>query len=204
MTDRRPFIIGLTGSIGMGKTETGKMFEALGIPRYDADAVVHGLYARGGVAVAAIEKTFPGTVTEGQVNRDLLAAQVKTDDKAFQRLEAIVHPLTTQARAIFLEEAAADGADMVLLDIPLLFEIGADKLVDTIVVVSAPEHVQHARVLARPGMTLERLEALKARQIPDAEKRARADFVIETDKGFDHAQALVRNIIAQLRAKPVR
>jgi dephospho-CoA kinase len=199
-------VAGLTGSIGMGKTETAKMFAHLGIPVHDADAAVHTLYRKGGAAVGPIAAAFPGTVVEDSVDRARLAQAVGRDEEAFRRLEAIVHPLVIQERERFLAEAAAKGAELVLFDIPLLFETGGEKNVDAVIVVSAPAEVQRARVLERPGMTLEKLEAICARQIPDAEKRAKADFVIETDKGLEHASQEVKRVAAELirRAKTRR
>ena len=195
-----PFIVGLTGSIGMGKTETAKLFARLGIPVHDADAVVHALYDRNGAAVEPIGKAFPQVVTNGRVDRAMLAALLAGDEAAFQRLEAIVHPLVREAERRFLDGAIQRGDKIVVLDIPLLFETGGASRVDAIVVVSAPADIQRARVLAREGMTLEKLEAIHARQIPDVDKRAKADFVIETDKGLEHAFAAVKDIVAQVRA----
>ncbi len=195
---KRPFIVGLTGSIGMGKTETAKMFARLGVPVYDADAAVHALYAKGGAAVASIEDTFPGTVADGAVDRAALMQRLKGDEAAFKRLEAIVHPLVLAARRTFLDEAAARGEKVVVLDIPLLFETQGGKDMDAVIVVSAPAEVQRKRVLERPGMTTEKFAAILARQVPDAEKRAKADFVIETDKGLEQAFQDVKTITATL------
>jgi dephospho-CoA kinase len=195
---KRPYLVGLTGSIGMGKSETAKLFARLGLPVYDADAAVHALYERGGAAVAKIAEVFPGSVRNGRVERSELARQLGADASAFARLEAIVHPLTAEAERAFIDRAKAEGAQFVVLDIPLLFETGAQARVDAVVVVSAPPDVQRARVLAREGMTEDRLEGLLARQMPDAEKRAQADFVVETDKGLDHAFGQVKNIVAEL------
>lgn len=197
----RPFIIGLTGSIGMGKSETARMFARLGVPVHDADATVHALYGRGGLAAAPIAAAFPEAVHGGQVDRAALARLVTGDDAAMQRLEAIVHPLVVKERDAFLAAAAAAGEAFVAFDIPLLFETGRGGEVDAIVVVSAPHHVQRERVLARPGMTLDRLEAIHARQVPDAEKRAKADFVVETGKGLDHAFEQVQRIMAELKSR---
>jgi dephospho-CoA kinase len=197
-------MIGLTGSIGMGKTETGKLFARLGIPVHSADDVVHRLYEKGGAAVEIIAREFPGSVREGRVMREDLAAQVAGDEDAFRRLEAIVHPLVRDAEHDFLKRAAERGEDLVVLDIPLLFETGGEKRMDAVVVVSAPADVQRDRVLSRPGMTLEKLEAIHARQIPDVDKRRKADFVIETDKGLEHAFAAVQRIVAELRARAAR
>jgi dephospho-CoA kinase len=200
----KPFIIGLTGSIGMGKTETAKLFARLGIPVHDADAVVHALYDQGGAVVESIAKVFPKAVKDGRVDRAALAALLAGDEAAFQRLEAIVHPLVREAERAFLAAAAQRGDSFVVLDIPLLFETGGGSRVDAIVVVSAPADVQRARVLAREGMTLEKLEAIHARQVPDVDKRRQADFVVETDKGLAHAFESVKTIIAQLRERAGR
>jgi dephospho-CoA kinase len=195
---KRPYLVGLTGSIGMGKSETAKLFAKLGVPVYDADATVHALYERGGAAVAKIADAFPGSVENGRVDRGALAHQVDADASAFARLEAIVHPLAADAERAFIDQAKAKGAQLVVLDIPLLFEMGGQARMDAVVVVSAPPEVQRARVLAREGMTQDRLDGILARQMPDAEKRAQADFVVETDKGLDHAFAQVRKIVAEL------
>jgi dephospho-CoA kinase len=204
MPERKPFMLGLTGSIGMGKSETAKMFASLGVPVYDADAVVHALYGRGGAAMAEIERAFPGTTRNGAVDRVALAARVAGNEAAFQQLEDIVHPLVREAEHSFLAAAQSRGDDLVVLDIPLLFETGGDARMDAVVVVSASPEVQRERVLARSGMTLEKLTAIHARQIPDVDKRARADFVVETDKGFEHARNAVKNIVAALRARLMR
>ena len=199
---KKPLALGLTGSIGMGKTETAKLFARLGVPVYDADQIVHALYDKGGAAVAPIAEMFPDVVRDGSVDRVALLNRVANEDGAFEQLENIVHPLAARLRKDFLDKAAEDGADVALLDIPLLFETGADAEVDKVVVVSAPPEVQRARVLSRPGMTLEKFEMIHARQIPDAEKRAKADFVIDTGKGFDHAYDAVKTIVELLRAQP--
>lgn len=201
---RRPFVVGLTGSIGMGKSETAKLFARLGIPVHDADAVVHELYDVGGAAVVPIEAAFPGAVKAGRVDRRALSARLGGDEAAFQRLEAIVHPLVREAERAFLEAAAKRGDDVAVLDIPLLFETGGQARVDAVVVVSAPADVQRARVLAREGMTLEKLESIHARQVPDVDKRAKADFVIETDKGLAHAFEAVKRVAAELRERAAR
>jgi len=202
MAPRRPLMVGLTGSIGMGKSETAKMFAKLGVPVYDSDAAVHRLYEKGGAAVAEIEKAFPGCVADGAVDRAALTRAVTAEADGFKRLEAIVHPLVAREQQRFLEEAMAAGAPVVMLDIPLLFETGGHARMDAVVVVSAPEEVQRARVLARPGMTADKLDHILARQTPDAEKRARAHFVIETDKGLDHAFAQVKEVVAALGKRP--
>ncbi len=194
-------VVGLTGSIGMGKSTTAAMFAAEDVPVYDADAEVHALYAPGGAAVAPIEAAFPGVVRDGAVDRSLLGQRVLGDEPAMKRLEAIVHPLVGATRAGFFKAAKAKGADIVVLDIPLLFETGGEKNVDAVVVVSAPAEVQRQRVLARPGMAPDKLEAILARQKPDAEKRARADFVIDTGEGLESAQAQVRQVLARLRSQ---
>lgn len=191
--------VGLTGSIGMGKSTTAAMFAAEGVPVYDADAEVHALYARGGAAVEPLEQAFPGVVVDGAVDRTLLSQRVVGKPEELKRLEAIVHPLVGISRVGFFEQAAAAGADVVILDIPLLFETGGDKRMDAVVVVSAPADVQRQRVLARPGMDEAKLDAILARQTPDAEKRARAHFVIDTGQGLDRARDQVREVLRVLR-----
>ena len=198
---RPPYLVGLTGSIGMGKTETAKLFAQLGIPVFDSDATVRALYEPGGAAVAPVAAAFPSTVRDGRIDRTALAAELERNPLAFAKLEAIVHPLVRNARAKFVSAAAELGDELVVIDIPLLFETGAQHEVDAVVVVSAPKHVQERRVLARPGMTPEKLELLRARQLPDAEKRAKADFVIETDKGLEQAFTEVKRVAAELRAR---
>jgi dephospho-CoA kinase len=193
-------VVGLTGSIGMGKTTTAALFAEAGVPVWDADAAVHRLYARGGAAVAPIAAAFPEAVVEGAVDRARLSARLAQDPPAFARLEAIVHPLVGRDRQAFLERAAAADAKVVVLDIPLLFETGGEARVDKVVVVSAAPELQRERVLARPGMTAERFEALLARQVPDVEKRARADFVIDTSEGLAAARAQVGEVLAALTA----
>ena len=188
-------ILGLTGSIGMGKSTTGRMFADEGALLWDADAAVHRLYARGGAAVAPLETAFPGVVVDGAVDRARLAEALGRDDDAFKRLEAIVHPLVAQDRANDLAAARAEGVRLAVLDIPLLFETGGDAFVDAVVVATADPEVQAARVLARPGMTRERFEAILARQTPDAEKRRRADFLVDTGRGLDAARDQVREIV---------
>jgi dephospho-CoA kinase len=196
------FILGLTGSVGMGKSTTARFFAQAGVPVHDADAVVHKLYD--GEAVPAIEAAFPGTSADGKVDRGKLGARVLDDPAALKRLEAIVHPLVQQAQERLIAEAAAQGHRVVVLDIPLLFEVGRDRDCDAIVVVSAPPQVQRARVLERAGMTAEKLDAILARQMPDAEKRARADFVVDTSRGFDAARAQVRAILDAVATMPKR
>lgn len=189
-------VIGLTGSIGMGKTTTADLFRQAGLPVFDADATVHALY--NGSLAAEIEAAFPGTTVKGRVDRTRLADRLSGDAGAFQRLEAIVHPAVRRAEAEFLNQARAAGAPAAVLDIPLLFETGRADDVDKIVVVSAPADIQRARVLARPGMTAEKFEALVARQLPDAEKRARADFIVPTGDGLAVAKAAVAAFLGQL------
>ncbi len=195
-------VLGLTGSIGMGKSTVARMFEEAGVPVFDADAIVHHLQGPGGALVAEIEAAFPDTTSELGVNRTLLGEAVFGNPEAFARLEAIVHPAVAAARAAFLARHA--DAPVVVLDVPLLFEAGGWQQVDRIAVVSAEAAVQRARVLARPGMTAERLDAILARQLPDAEKRARADFVIPTGGSIDATREHVRALIACLRAAPAQ
>lgn len=194
----RPLILGLTGSIGMGKSETARMFLAEGVPVFDADAAVHALMSAGGAAVAPVEAVFPGVVRDGAVDRKLLGARVFNDPEALRRLEAIIHPLVRRMEQDFVADAAARGAPIVVLDIPLLLETGGEGRCDKVVVVTASPEVQKARVLARPGMTEERLAAILAKQMPDAEKRKRADYVIHTEFGLEEARREVRQLIATL------
>ncbi len=196
------FILGLTGSIGMGKSTTAKFFAEEGVPVHDADAVVHRLYE--GEASAKIEAAFSGTTKDGRVDRETLAKRVLGNGDAIKRLEQIVHPLVADARERFLAEAERKGAPVVVLDIPLLFETGGDKRCDAVVVVSAPADVQNARAFERPGMTEGKLAAIMAKQMPAEEKRARADFVVDTSKGFDAARAQVREILKAVATMPKR
>jgi dephospho-CoA kinase len=196
------FILGLTGSIGMGKSATAKMFAEAGVPVHDADAVVHALYE--GSATPLIEAAFPGTTNAGKVDRDKLGKRVLGDAEAIKRLEQIVHPLVAAARDKFLVEADRAGAAVALLDIPLLYETKGDARCDAVVVVSAPAAVQRQRAMERPGMTEQKLEAIIAKQMPDAEKRRRADFVVDTSQGFDHARAQVRDILKAVTTAPNR
>jgi dephospho-CoA kinase len=190
------FVLGLTGSLGMGKSTTARFFAEEGVPLHDADAAVHRLYE--GEATPLIEAAFPGTTSGGRVDRDKLAKKVLGDSAAIKKLETIIHPLVGRAEARFLDEAARKDAAVVVLDIPLLFETGADRRCDAVVVVSAPADVQRARAFERPGMTEEKFQAILAKQMPDAEKRARADFVVDTSKGFDAARAQVREILGRI------
>ena len=197
-------LLGLTGSVGMGKSTTAAMFAELGAPVWDADAAVHRLYARGGAAVGPVGDAFPGVVRDGGVDRGLLAARVHGDPAAFGRLEAIVHPLVAADRSAFLADAEAAGHAVAVLDIPLLFETGAEDRVDAVVVVTAPAEVQRERVLARPGMDETRLAALLERQTPDHHKRAKADFVIDTSLGMDSARARVKTVLDAVHSPAFR
>jgi len=192
-------LIGLTGSIGMGKSTTAAMFREAGVPVYDADAAVHALYDRGGSAVEPVGAAFPGVVKDGRIDREALRQAVLGDPEALSRLNAIVHPLVGRDRVSFFAQAQDCGADMVVLDIPLLFETGGHANVDAVVVASAPADMQRERVLARPGMTPDRLDAILAQQMADAEKRARAHFVVDTSRGLEPARAQVASIIAAMR-----
>ena len=194
MSGNKPFVIGLTGSIGMGKSETAKLFAAEGIPVFDADAAIHELYA--GEAAAMIEAAFPGTTRNGVVDRAALAAKVTGDAYTLARLESLMHPLVADLRAKFL---ARHDAPIVVLDIPLLLETGTK--VDAVVVATAPEHVQRERVLSRPGMTEAKFAALLSRQMSDRQKRTQAHYLVMTDKGLDHAREQVKMILADIRAK---
>jgi dephospho-CoA kinase len=196
------FILGLTGSLGMGKTTTAGFFAEAGVPVHDADAVVHRLYE--GKAAAAIEAAFPGTTTAGKVDRGKLAERVLDNPQALQRLEALIHPLVRESETRFLAEAERQGAKVAVLDIPLLFETGGDRRVDAVVVASAPADVQSARVLERPGMTPAKLDAILARQLADAEKRSRADFVVDTSRGFESARTQVGEILRAVATMPKR
>lgn len=193
MTAERPFVLCLTGSLGMGKSTAAKFFAECGVPVHDSDAVVHALYES--EAVPLIERAFPGSALDGKVDRKALGAMVLNDEAALARLEAIIHPLVTASRQKFLAEAAARGAPVVVVDIPLLFETEAESRCDAVVVVSAPAEMQRARAFGRPGMTEEKFAALLAKQIPDAEKRRRADFVVDSSQGFDHTRAQIRDIL---------
>lgn len=195
-------ILGLTGSIGMGKSTTAKLFVEAGVPVYDADAAVHKIYE--GEAAPAIEAAFPGTTVGGKVDRAKLSAKVVQDPAAIKQLEGIVHPMLGASRQKFLDEAERSGAPVVVMDIPLLFETGGEKRVDAVVVVSTDPATQRERILARGTMTNEALDAILARQLPDAEKRKRADFVVDTSHGLEPVRAAIRDILAAVVKMPQR
>jgi dephospho-CoA kinase len=195
-------ILGLTGSIGMGKSTTAKLFVEAGVPVYDADATVHRLYE--GEAVPAIEAAFPGTTADGKVDRARLSARVVHDPAAMKQLEGVVHPMLGASRQKFLQDAEQSGAPVAVLDIPLLFETGGEKRVDAVVVVTTTPEIQRERILARENMTGEKLDAILARQLPDAEKRKRADFVVDTSHGLDPVRAQIRDILNRAVKLPQR
>ena len=201
-SEQQPFILCLTGSLAMGKSAAARFFADAGVPVHDSDAVVHALYE--GEAVPLIEAAFPGSASGGTVDRNKLASMVLNDRAALIRLEAIVHPLVFASREKFLAEAKARGAPVVVLDVPLLFETGTEQHCDAVVVVSAPAEVQRRRAFARPGMTEDKLTALLAKQVPDAEKRRRADFIVDSSQGFDHARAQIRDILQTVAKLPRR
>jgi dephospho-CoA kinase len=203
VSDERPFVLCLTGSLGMGKSTAAKFFAEEGVPVHDSDATVHALYE--GEAVPLIEQAFPGSTSGGKVDRNKLAAMVLNDKAALERLEAIVHPMVAASRERFLAEAGKQGAEVVVFDVPLLFETKTDRRCDAVVVVSAPVEVQRRRAFERPGMTDDKLAAILAKQMPDAEKRRRADFVVDSSQSFDHARAQIREIlhkVARLSPRP--
>jgi dephospho-CoA kinase len=195
-------ILGLTGSIGMGKSTTAKLFAEAGVPVYDADATVHMLYE--GEAVPAIEAAFPGTTVKGKVDRNKLSARVVHDPAAIKRLEQIVHPMLGASRQKFLEDAERSGAPVAVVDVPLLFETGGEKRVDAVVVVTTTPEIQRQRILARDNMTSEKLDAILARQLPDAEKRRRGDFVVDTSDGTDPVRLRIRDILNEAVKMPQR
>jgi len=195
-------VIGLTGSIGMGKSTTARFFTEAGVPVHDADLTVHRLYA--GTAAPMIETEFPGVTNAEGVDRNKLAKRVIDEPEALRRLEAIIHPLVRREELRFLDEAERAGASVAVLDIPLLFEIGAERYVDAIVVATAPAEMQRARAFERAGMTEEKFQALLAKQLPDADKRRRADFVVDTSEGFDSARRQVRAILQAASTLPIR
>ncbi len=196
------FVLGLTGSIGMGKSTTAAMFREAGVPVHDSDAAVHALYR--GAAAPLVEAAFPGTLRGGEIDRARLSALVIHDAAALKRLEAIVHPLVRTARAEFIAAARVAGADLVVLDIPLLYETGCESEVDAVLLVTAPEEVQKARIAARPGMTEAKLAVIIAKQMPDAEKRRRADIILDTSSGHAAVARQVRELIAAIRAGRVK
>jgi dephospho-CoA kinase len=196
MSTERPFVLCLTGSLGMGKTTAAKFFAEAGVPVHDSDAVVHALYE--GEAVPLIEAAFPGSTSAGQVDRNKLSAMVLHDNAALARLETIIHPLVTASRETFLAEAQARGERVAVVDIPLLFETAAQSRCDAVVVVSAPPEIQRQRALDRPGMTEEKLAALLSKQMPDDEKRRRADFIVDSSQDFDHTRAQIRDILQRV------
>ena len=195
-------IVGLTGSIGMGKSTAAKMLRQMGVPVYDADAAVHKVYE--GEAAPAIEAAFPGTTVDGKVDRAKLSAKVVHDPAAIKQLEQIVHPMLGASRKKFLDDAERAGAPVVVMDIPLLFETGGEKRVDAVVVVTTSPESQRERILARGTMTSEALDAILARQLPDAEKRERADFVVDTSHGLDPVRTRLRDILAEVVKMPQR
>jgi dephospho-CoA kinase len=195
-------ILGLTGSIGMGKSTTAKLFAEAGVPVYDADATVHMIYE--GEAAPAIEAAFPGTTSGGKVDRTRLSAQVVHDADAIRRLEGIVHPMLRAYHQKFLDEAEQSGAPVAVVDVPLLYETGGEKRVDAVVVVTTSPQIQRERILARDNMTGEKLEAILARQLPDAEKRKRADFIVDTSHGLDPVRARIRDILQEAGKMPRR
>jgi len=195
-------VLGLTGSIGMGKSTTATLFAEAGVPVYDADATVHMLYE--GEAVSAIEAAFPGTTANGKVDRNKLSARVVHDPAAIKRLEQIVHPMLGASRQKFLDDAERSGAAVAVVDVPLLFETGGEKRVDAVVVVTTTPELQRQRILARDNMTSEKLDAILARQLPDAEKRRRADFVVDTSDGLDPVRQRIRDILDEAVKMPRR
>jgi len=195
-------ILGLTGSIGMGKSTAAKLFAEAGVPVYDADAAVHTLYE--GEAVAAIEAAFPGTTAGGKVDRGRLSARVVHDPAAIRQLEQIVHPMLGASRQKFLDDAERSGAPVAVVDVPLLFETGGEKRVDAVVVVTTTPEIQRQRILARDNMSSEKLDAILARQLPDAEKRRRADFVVDTSDGLDPVRLRIRDILNEAVKMPQR
>ena len=195
-------LLGLTGSIGMGKSTTAKLFAEAGVPVYDADATVHRLYE--GEAAPAIEAAFPGTTANGKVDRNRLSARVVHDPAAMKQLEQIVHPMLGASRQKFMDDAERSGASVVVVDVPLLFETGGEKRVDAVVVVTTTPEAQRQRILARDNMTGEKLDAILRRQLPDVEKRKRADFVVDTSLGLDPVRARIRDILAEAVKMPQR
>ena len=202
VSDEGPFVLCLTGSIGMGKSTAARFFAEEGVPVHDSDATVHALYE--GEATPLIEAAFPGSTSGSKVDRTKLAAMVLNDRAALARLEAIVHPMVTASREKFLVEARNQGTKVVVFDIPLLFETKAERSCDAVVVVSAPAEIQRKRAFERPGMTDDKLAAILAKQMPDAEKRRRADFIVDSSQSFDHTRAQIREILRQVAKLPRR
>jgi dephospho-CoA kinase len=202
MSEERPFVLCLTGSLGMGKSTTAKFFAEEGVAVHDSDATVHALYE--GEAPPLIEAAFPGSTNGGKVDRNKLAAMVLNDKAALARLEAIVHPMVTASREKFLAQAQARGAKIVVFDVPLLFETKAERGCDAVVVVSAPPEIQRKRAFERPGMTDDKLTAILAKQMPDTEKRGRADFVVDSSQSFDHTRAQIRDILRKVAKLPAK
>ena len=196
------FVLGLTGSIGMGKSTTAQIFEKRGVPLHDADAAVHRLHR--GRAAAPIESAFPGTVIDGAVDRAKLGAAVLGKPDALRRLEAIIHPLVREEEEAFLARCRREGAELAIIDVPLLLETGGEARCDAVLVVTAPAEVQRQRVLARPGMTADKLDAILSRQMPDAEKRRRAHFLVDTSRGLMAAERQVGSILMALAGRPGR
>ena len=202
VSDEEPFVLCLTGSLGMGKSTAAKFFVEEGVPVHDSDATVHALYE--GEAVPLVEQAFPGSTSGGKVDRNKLAAMVLNDKAALTRLEAIVHPMVTASRQAFLAQARERGVKVVVFDIPLLFETKADSGCDAVVVVSASAEIQRRRAFERPGMTDDKLAAILAKQMPDAEKRRRADFIVDSSQSFDHTRGQIREILRQVAKLPRR
>jgi dephospho-CoA kinase len=201
-SDRKMLILGLTGSIGMGKSTTAKLFVEAGVPVYDADAAVHKIYE--GEAAPAIEAAFPGTTVDGKVDRNKLSARVVHDPAAMRQLEQIVHPMLGASRQKFLDDAERSGAPVAVVDVPLLFETGGEKRVDAVVVATTSPELQRERILTRDNMTDEKLDAILARQLPDAEKRKRADFLVDTSHGLEPVRAQIRDILREVAKMPRR
>jgi dephospho-CoA kinase len=202
VSEERPFVLCLTGSLGMGKSTAAKFFAEEGVAVHDSDATVHALYE--GEATPLIEAAFPGSTNGGKVDRNKLAAMVLNDKAALARLEAIVHPMVTASREKFLAQAQARGAKIVVFDVPLLFETKAERGCDAVVVVSAPPEIQRKRAFERPGMTDDKLTAILAKQMPDTEKRGRADFVVDSSQSFDHTRAQIRDILRKVAKLPAK
>jgi len=198
----RPFVLCLTGSLGMGKSTAAKFFAEEGVAVHDSDATVHALYE--GEATPLVEAAFPGSTNGGKVDRNKLAAMVLNDKAALARLEAIVHPMVTASREKFLAQAQARGAKIVVFDVPLLFETKAERGCDAVVVVSAPPEIQRKRAFERPGMTDDKLAAILAKQMPDTEKRGRANFIVDSSQSFDHTRAQIRDILRKVAKLPAK